>query len=414
MHSDPISDDVTPSNENEFCERLACFYREQLVENVLPFWLKHGLDDQYGGIFTCLERDGSLLDSDKGVWQQGRAAWLFARAYNTVDRNPKYLQAAKSIIGFLKKYGHDSDDGRMYFHVTRDGRPIRKRRYAFSEAFAAIAYAEYAVATNDESYLPLAMQCFEKYCSITTSPPPELAKFTGTRVRKSLAGPMICIITAQELRRVLGGEDFDRWIDWGIAQIRDYHWKPELNCLLETVAEDGTADLEHFDGWTVNPGHAIEGAWFILWEAQRRQSKELLQFGCQIIDAMWQLGWDNKYGGLLYFVGVHGKSTTEYWHDMKFWWPHNEAIIATLLAWRLTGAERYLAMHQQVHSWAFNHFADPEHGEWFGYLHRDGSLSSTLKGNLWKGPFHLPRMLMTCCEILGFERMSAKSLSGDQ
>ncbi|MCA9258910.1 MAG: AGE family epimerase/isomerase, partial [Planctomycetales bacterium] len=80
--------------------------------------------------------------------------------------------------------------------------------------------------------------------------------------------------------------------------------------------------------------------------------------------------------------------------------PHNEAIIATLLAFRLTGQSRYAQWHELVHDWAYAHFPDSEHGEWYGYLHRDGTPSSSLKGNLWKGPFHLPRMQLVCTRIL--------------
>jgi len=85
---------------------------------------------------------------------------------------------------------------------------------------------------------------------------------------------------------------------------------------------------------------------------------------------------------------------------MKFWWPHNEAVIATLLAYTLTGDEKHANRHTMVHAWAHDHFADKEHGEWFGYLHRDGSVSVDLKGNHWKGPFHLPRMQLYCWQLL--------------
>jgi N-acylglucosamine 2-epimerase len=90
----------------------------------------------------------------------------------------------------------------------------------------------------------------------------------------------------------------------------------------------------------------------------------------------------------------------EYWHDMKFWWPHCEAVIATLLAWRLTGEARYAQWHRDVHNWSFRHFPDAEHGEWYGYLRRDGSVTQTAKGNHFKGPFHLPRMLWYCAQLL--------------
>ena len=158
--------------------------------------------------------------------------------------------------------------------------------------------------------------------------------------------------------------------------------------------------VDHHDGRTLNPGHALECAWFVMHEGALRGDKRLIQLGTTILDWMWARGWDTEHGGLLYFTDLFGKPVQEYWHDMKFWWPHNEAIIATLLAWQLTGEPRFAAMHAQVHDWSFKHFPDPEHGEWFGYLHRDGRLSSRAKGTIYKGPFHLPRMLWYCWQRL--------------
>ena len=135
-------------------------------------------------------------------------------------------------------------------------------------------------------------------------------------------------------------------------------------------------------------------------EGKHRDDRELVALGCQILDWMWRRGWDPQHGGMLSFVDVHGGPVQEYWHDMKFWWPHNETVIATLLACQLTGDSKYERMHDEIHAWAHEHFPDPQHGEWFGYLHRDGSRSSTLKGNLWKGPFHLPRMQWFCSKLL--------------
>jgi N-acylglucosamine 2-epimerase len=117
---------------------------------------------------------------------------------------------------------------------------------------------------------------------------------------------------------------------------------------------------------------------------------------------------DRQYGGFLFALDrdAKGLPCTEYWHDMKFWWPHNEAIIATLLAYQMTGAEKYRQWHQQVHDWAYSHFPDPEYGEWYGYLHRDGTVSTRIKGNNWKGPFHLPRMQWYCWKLS--EEMASK------
>ncbi len=172
---------------------------------------------------------------------------------------------------------------------------------------------------------------------------------------------------------------------------------------METVGPHGEI-IDHFDGRMLNPGHAIEAAWFILREARHRDNDpDLMHVGTTMLDWMWRRGWDEQYGGLLYFTDVKGLPVQEYWHDMKFWWPHNEAIIATLLAWQLTGDDKYAHWHQLVHDWAYAHFPDPEHGEWYGYLHRDGRVSVPLKGNLWKGPFHLPRMQLVCWKLLESE-----------
>jgi N-acylglucosamine 2-epimerase len=150
--------------------------------------------------------------------------------------------------------------------------------------------------------------------------------------------------------------------------------------------------IDHFDGRTLNPGHALECAWFILHEAKLRRDARLRRLGLAILDGMWEKGWDAEFGGLRYFTDVRGLPVQEYWAEMKFWWPHNEAVNATLLAWWLSGDAKYARWHRLAHEWAHRVFPDPEFGEWFGYAHRDGRIATRLKGNLWKGPFHLPRM----------------------
>ena len=168
--------------------------------------------------------------------------------------------------------------------------------------------------------------------------------------------------------------------------------KPEHGAVLENVSPTGEI-IDHFDGRLLNPGHAIEMAWFILHEArQRKDDPRLVKLGVSMLDWMWERGWDQEYGGLYSFCDLQGLPPQELVHQMKYWWPHNEAIIATLLAYRLTGEEYQAERFKQVHAWAHEHFADPEYGEWFGYLNRDGTRSTDLKGNHWKGPFHLPRM----------------------
>lgn len=292
----------------------------------------------------------------------------------------------------------------MWFTVTREGAPLRMRRYVFSESFAAISYAAFAKATGDARAADDAVKAWATYLRFSFEPGAMLAKFEPARPMKGIGALMIGIVTAQELRASLddvsvSGKTCSEWISAFIAEIERDFLKPEHQALMEVVAPDG-AILDHIDGRTLTPGHAIECAWFIMHEGRLRDDRRLIALGAQILDWMWARGWDAGHGGLLYFTDLHGKPVQEYWHDMKFWWPHNEAIIATLLAWKLTGEPRHAAMHAQVHDWSFSHFPDREHGEWFGYLHRDGSLSQRAKGNMFKGPFHLPRALWFCLREL--------------
>ena len=391
---------------------LANQYRDALLRDVMPFWLQHGIDHEHGGYLTCLNRDGSVLDTDKSVWFQGRGAWMFATLYQTVEPHTPWLEAARSGIEFLRQHGAAAD-GKLYFSVTRDGQPLRMRRYVFSESFAAIANAAYAHATGDARAAEDAVKLFATYLDYSFTPgrmPPKVEP--ATRPTRGIGALMIGIVTAQELRAHLGdvtvsGRSCSEWIDHCIAQIERYFMKPDLEVVMETVGAQGEV-LDHFEGRQLNPGHALEAAWFIMHEGKLRGDRRLVQTGLTILDWMWRRGWDEEHGGIFYFRDLRHLPVQEYWHDMKFWWPHCEAIIATLLAWTLTGEKRYATWHQQVHDWSFRHFPDPEHGEWYGYLHRDGSLSVPLKGNLWKGPFHLPRMLWYCWKLLEPSTATAK------
>ena len=132
----------------EYQKGLLDVYRDGLLNDTLPFWFPRCVDEDHGGFLLARDRDGSLLDDDKGMWQQCRATWFLATLYNTVEPNNAWLEWAKCGLRFIERHGRDSD-GRMWFHVTRDGRPLRKRRYVFTDCFGAIAYASLAKATGN-------------------------------------------------------------------------------------------------------------------------------------------------------------------------------------------------------------------------------------------------------------------------
>ena len=380
-------------------ENLRDFYRKQLLEDTIPFWFPRSFDREHGGFLLMRDADGSLIDDDKAVWIQGRATWMLSTLYNTIEPKQEWLEGAKLGYEFLNKHCFDSD-GQMFFHVTRTGEPLRKRRYFFSESFYVIAAAAYAKASGDETAAQKAREVFGNCIAYSTGEKTLPPKFTGKRPSKGIGVPMIMSNTAQQLRDTIGDHRADEWIARWINDIETFFVKDDIRCVMEQVAPDGSI-IDHIDGRTLNPGHAMEGAWFILHEAEYRgNDPKLIDLGCRMLDYMWERGWDQEQGGILYFRDVYGKPVQEYWQDMKFWWPHNEVIIATLKAYLVTGNPKYAEWHKMVHDYSYAHFHDKQHGEWFGYLHRDGSIAQTAKGNLFKGPFHLPRQEWYCYMIL--------------
>jgi N-acylglucosamine 2-epimerase len=393
--------------DNQHRRKLSAIYKDTLLTDVMPFWLQNGLDRDHGGYLTALNRDGTVIDTDKSIWFQGRGAWMFATLYNTVEKRTEWLESARTGIEFLRSYGSGTD-GKLYFTVARDGKPLRMRRYVYSESFASIANSAFARAANDDRAERDAQFYFANYLRYSFGRHLIPAKVDpSTRATRGIGPLMITIATAQELRanlgdRVVNERTCTEWIDWAIDSIERYFVKPDLRVVMEVVGVNGEI-LDHFDGRLLNPGHAIECAWFIMHEGKLRDDQRLIGLGLSMLEWMWKRGWDEEYGGLFYFRDLRDLPIQEYWHDMKFWWPHCEAIIATSLAWSLTRDDQYARWHELVHDWSFKHFPDPEFGEWYGYLHRDGRISTQLKGNMWKGPFHLPRMLWYCWQLLESE-----------
>ncbi len=373
--------------------RLSQTFLDELVYNTLQFWTSHFVDKQYGGFTTYLDRRGSLLSTDKPMWAQCRTAWLFSRLFNVLEKRGEWIDLAKHGIDFIKQYGFDKD-GRMFFLVTQDGRPLRKRRYLFTEIFGVIAFAEYSRASGDGSALTLARKTMDLVNKMDRDPSVlEPKTFPETRRTRSHSMSMIRINTYQVLRNVDQERDYTKLIDEAIDEVFTFFVKQEKRALLETVGIDGEY-LDIPEGRCINPGHALETAWFILEEGKYRNDRKLLEKALPIVDWSLKRGWDEKYGGILYFVDVEGKQAEQLEWDMKLWWVHCEALYATLLAYHLTEDKRYERWFDKIYSWTFEHFRDRKYGEWYGYLHRDGSVALDCKGNIWKGPFHIPRFLL--------------------
>lgn len=387
-------------------KKQACFYKKDLTENILPFWYNNGIDLKRGGINDYLDRDGSHLSDEKGGWFQGRTAWTYSFVYNNIDKDERWLKAAKACADFLRTKCRRKSDGRYYFRLSGDGEPIIMRRYVFAEGFAAIGLAEYAKASGDKGALEDALKAVEtmEYYADKTEPKinPDYIRLRGHSMT------MIVINIYQVLREITGDtEKWTRKIDKQIDELFRYFIKPDRQALMETVREDGSL-WDTPAGRTLNPGHAIETAWFILEEARYRKDKALAERILPVLKWSQERGWDKKYGGLYSFLDIDGKPAAPIEWEMKYWWPMCEMIYANLLAYYLTGDKYFEKWYDKAKKWAYRHFPDKKYGEWFGYLRRDGSVSNLVKGNHFKGPFHIPRMEAKCFLLL--EEMSKNPL----
>lgn len=387
----------------QYCKHGAARYKHELTEDILPFWMEHGLDRENGGVYTCLDRKGQLMDTTKSVWFQGRFGFIAAFAYNNIEKRPEWLEASKSCIDFITRHCTDTD-GRLFFEVTAGGTPLRKRRYLFSECFAAIAMAEYAIAAGDQAYAQRALELFRLVLRYKDTPGLLEPKYLPAQQSRGHSLTMILINTAARIREAMPHPVLDRQIDRSLYELQAYFVHPEFEALLETVGPNGEF-IDTCNGRTINPGHCIETSWFILEEARHRGwDKQLTELGLKLFDWSWKWGWDEQYGGIINFRDCRGMPPQDYSQDMKFWWPQTEAIIASLYAYLATHDERYIDIHEKISDWTYSHFPDTEFGEWYGYLHRDGTVAQPAKGNLFKGPFHIPRMLikgyMLCEDIV--------------
>ena len=370
--------------------------KDQLAVSA-DFWLKNGIDREHGGVTTCLDRFGKVYSTDKSVWMQGRCGWTYAFLCRIYGIREDWLEFSKSCIDFLEDHCINRDaGGRLYFTVEADGTPLRQRRYCFSEAFYCIANAEYYGVTGEKEHLLRARRAYEMYWGLNHGmEDPTGLGAKSTREGRALANPMILLNVTSVMRRVdpENAALYEARAKECADDILRYHVKPDLGVTLESVAPDGTPRLHVTEGRIVNPGHDIECAWFLMDYANSVGDRALHEKAVEIFDMAFSRGWDNEFGGILYFIDCLGNPPEAYEHDMKLWWPHNETLIASIMIYRDTKDEKYLNIFYRVLDYCKAHFAD-EYGEWYGYLRRDGlPTQPACKGSTFKGPFHVPRCL---------------------
>lgn len=383
---------------------LAKLYQNTLLKNVIPFWEQHSVDWEKGGYFTCLDRTAKVYDTDKFIWLQNRQLWLFSLLCNQLEKRENWLRIAGEGAKFLAQNGRDPQ-GNWYFSLTREGKPLVQPYNIFSDCFAAMAFSQYALASGEDWAKDVALQAYNNVLRRKENPKGKYNKtYPGTRPIKALAVPMILANLSLEMAWLLQSDTLEEILDATVTEVMNDFLDPERGLMFEHVTPDGS-QVDCFEGRLINPGHGIEAMWFMMDIAQRRKNTQLINQAVDVMLNILNFAWDREYGGLYYFMDINGNPPQQLEWDQKLWWVHLESLVALAMAYRLTGRDECWEWYEKMHDYAWSHFADPEHGEWFGYLNRRGEVLLNLKGGKWKGCFHVPRAMYLCW--LQFESLSA-------
>ncbi|BAY94441.1 MULTISPECIES: AGE family epimerase/isomerase [unclassified Tolypothrix] len=388
-------------------QELAELYKNTLLHDVLPFWETYSIDWEQGGYFTCLDRQGKVYDTDKFIWLQNRQVWTFSMLYNQLEKRDDWLKIATNGANFLSQHGRDSD-GNWYFALTREGEPLVQPYNIFSDCFAAMAFSQYALACGEDWARDIAMQAYNNVLRRKDNPKGKYTKaYPGTRPMKSLAVPMILANLTLEMAWLLPSETLEKVLDLTVQEVMNDFLDKERGLMYESVAPDGS-HVDCFEGRLINPGHGIEAMWFIMDIANRRNDTKTINQAVDVVLNILNFAWDDEYGGLYYFMDAKGHPPQQLEWDQKLWWVHLESLVALAMGDRLTGRAECREWYNKMHNYTWSHFADPEYGEWFGYLNRRGEVLLNLKGGKWKGCFHVPRALYLCWQQ--FEALSSQTV----
>ena len=373
---------------NEYAQ----LYRTNLLDSVIPFWMRHSPDREHGGFFTCLDTEGKVYDTDKFMWLQCRQIWCFAMLYNRVERRQDWLDMALHGAAFVLQHGRDKD-GNWYFSLDRQGRPLLQPYNIFSDCFATMAFGQLSVATGDERYAEVARNTFYNILRRADNPKGVYTKqVPGARPLAGFSLPMILCNLVMEIESLLPAELFRRIIAEGIDTVMNRFYQPDLGLIVENIAPDGTR-ADSFEGRLINPGHGIEAMWFIMDLAERQKMAGLAEKATAITLATLDYAWDKQYEGILYFLDAKGHPPQQLEWDQKLWWVHIETMISLAKGYLHTRDPKCWTWFEKLHAYTWSHFVDERHGEWFGYLNRRGEVLLPLKGGKWKGCFHVPRGL---------------------
>lgn len=383
---------------------MARWLRAHLFEQVLPFWETHAIDD-HGGLLTCLTDAGEILSTDKWLWSQWRAVWVFSRIHNTIQPDRHWLRLAHHIANFCVAHGWDERNDGWSLVLARDGTLLRGYESVYVDAFAVHGLVELYRADGDDRWLNLACRTADAVLRKLDLSPDRIPHFPypippGTRPH-GLA--MIWSLKLAELAAVSQRDDYARAARDYSNTIFDQFLRSEQELIAEYIRADGRP-LPPPLGTVVVPGHALECLWFQvhvgrLLDQGSHRTAEIFA----LILRHLQAGWDQTCGGgLSLAIDMRGSDFHVEWNhaEAKLWWPHTEALYAALLGWQHTDDRRFLQWYARLWRFCVNHYVDHDNGEWRQKLDRRLQPLDDIVALPVKDPFHLPRSLILQIEAL--------------
>jgi len=406
-HSDPIASrqslesslqGLRNGDEKPLCDWL----RGHLFEHVLPFWEKHAIDPQ-GGILTCIDDTGKVQSTEKWLWSQWRAVWVYSRLYNTLDRDPKWVAYAQQIAEFCLKHGWLEEEQGWALLLSQEGEVLRRHESIYTDGFAVYGLAELYRATGDMKYRDWAVRTTDGALEKLKKPYDTVPHFPygippGT---KPHGLPMIWSLTLADLGTILNEPRYLKEARRLSETIYRDHYKAADDRIIEFVNADGS-DYAEPEGAVTVPGHAIEDMWFQWHVFEQTDWKDApREETLRLILRHMDLGWDKQYGGILLAIDRHGRKDVGWgFPESKLWWPQTEALYATLLGGFATGDPAYFDWYEKLWKLCLDSYVDWENGEWRQKLQRDLTPFTEVIALPVKDPFHLPRALMLQIELL--------------
>lgn len=412
----------------------AAFYIDHLNTVLLPFWLEHAVDEEYGAFYTCFNNAGTkLLSTDKFTWSQGRFVWVWSKlagmdVFTSIERE-RFAALARSGAEFLMKHCL-MPNGNCAFLMSRDGAhkqqapgmPLDSSIYA--DCFVILGLGRYAGLSGDRAAAEFALRLHTSVTRRMATGTFNSEPYPAPAGYKQHGIPMIMLNTSQELAAGLAALGMPQAT--AVMDAADDYMRQTLAYVdsndqqREYVKANGEFDDEMLLGRHINPGHTIEDMWFVMHQARGRKDKASQQTvarAARIARRAFEVGWDAELGGLLHFADKDGgaprgstagmdkervvQQVQAGWGD-KLWWVHSEALYTMLLAHRLTGDASFIPLYRQAADYTFRTFPNPDRavGEWVQIRTRDGKPQQKLVALPVKDPFHILRNVALIIDLL--------------